>query len=164
MRRMLLPCAAVLVLGVHGSLAAQQAAPIASFQTDTSQFRSPTRARLTGIAPGMGHIYAGEPLSGVLYFSGVVGLLVASVAVTVQCPDDYGISDIECPSSTAEDALPVAMLGLWGWSIYDAGRAAQRTNAKQQRVRTSLILAPLRWSGAAGGGRGVKLGLSIATQ
>jgi hypothetical protein len=108
-------------------------------------------------------MYAGEPGRGVAYLGGVLALLVASVAVTVQCPDDYGLRSTECASSHAEDALPVAMLGLWGWSIYDAGRAARRTNAKRG-LQASLILAPQRSRDAAGGVRGVKLWLSIAVR
>ena len=162
MRPMLLPCLAVLALGVQRPLAAQQGPPI-SLSKSGSSFKSPTTARLIGIIPGAGHMYAGETKRGFGYVGGLIALgVIGGTMVALDCGND--VYDAGCKSSAEENLLTAAVIGVWGWSIYDAGRAAQRTNAKQGLLRTSLILAPQRSRGVAGGGRGVRLGLSIATR
>jgi hypothetical protein len=163
MRRMLLPCLAVLMLGVHRPLAAQQNPPI-SLSKRGAPVKSPTTARLIGIIPGAGHVYAGETKRGFGYLGGLIALaVVGGTMVAVDCGANYDAGSDKCESSAGENLLVAAVIGVWGWSIYDAGLAAQRTNAKQL-LRTSLILAPQRSRGVAGGGRGVKLGVSIATR
>jgi hypothetical protein len=161
---MLLPCVAVLLLSVHRPLVAQ-GPPISLSKAGSSQFKSPTTARIIGIIPGAGHMYAGETKRGFAYLGGLIALgVVGGTMVAVDCAADTYSTDNSCDSSAGENLLTAAVIGVWGWSIYDAGRAAQRTNAKQQGLRVSLILAPLRSRAVASRGRGVKLGLSIATR
>ena len=132
--------------------------PVAAQQGDYTA-KSPTTARIIGIIPGAGHMYAGETGRGWAYLGGVAGLaLVGSALVATDCVVDVysGSGSETCPSSTAENVLVVAFVGLWGWSIYDAGRAAHRMNEKHG-LRTSLIIAPR-------GGQGVRVGLSFAAR
>jgi hypothetical protein len=151
MRRVLLPALAILVFGVT---------PL----TAQSQAKSPTAARIIGIIPGAGHMYAGETGRGFAYLGGIVGVaLVGGLVLAVDCTADIYSGSDQCGTSAGEDVLAVAIVGLWGWSIYDAGRAAHRTNAKQG-LRASLLIAPQRSRGVAHSGRGVRLGLSVATR
>jgi hypothetical protein len=127
--------------------------------------KSPTTARLIGILPGVGHMYAGETTRGFAYLGGIVGVLVVgTMLLTGECVDDLLAAKQDCESSTLENAVTIAALGLYGWSIYDAGRAAQRTNARRG-LRTSLILAPARSPvSASRDGRVVRIGMSLATR
>ena len=161
MRRMLLSCLCVLVLGVHRPLAAQQSPPPAP-SSASSQFKDPAAARVIGIIPGAGHMYAGEPGRGVAYLGGVVGLTLAGAAMFLSdCASDiYRITSDGCESSSAGNGFLVVALGVWAWSIYDAGSAAHRENAKHG-FRAALILAPEHSGGVAAGGRGVKVGVSV---
>jgi hypothetical protein len=126
--------------------------------------RSPMAARVIGIVPGAGHMYAGETGRGLAYLGGIAGLVVIDAAALVaQCVAGDGMySDDGCGSSNVDDVFTAAIIGLWGWSIYDAGRAAQRTNAKHG-LRTSLVIAPTRPSGTGQRdvGRGLKIGLRL---
>ena len=139
------------------ALLAFATAPLVAQQGDVSA-KSPTAARIMGIIPGAGHMYAGETGRGFAYLGGVVGLVVVGGAVLVaDCVGDlYSSGSDDCSSSASEDVLAVAVVGLWAWSIYDAGRAAHRTNEKNG-LRTSLIIAPDR-------ARGVRVGLSFAVR
>jgi hypothetical protein len=129
--------------------------------------KNPTAAMLIGILPGAGHMYAGEPGRGMAYLGGVAGILVIGAALTVgDCLGSvYAQADEACGShDTIGLVTSVAALGLWGWSIYDAGRAAKRTNASRG-VRTSLIVAPVGPPSLGGARRpGVTLGLSFPTR
>jgi len=125
--------------------------------------KSATAARILGIVPGVGHMYAGEPGHGFAYMGGVA--LIGTVALgeaIASCLDDTQSSG-GCGSNRASDVLTVAMFGLWGWSIYDAGSAAHRTNAKRLQ-RMSLVIAPgstaVRETGSSRTARlGLRLGL-----
>jgi hypothetical protein len=119
-------------------------------------------ARVIGIVPGAGHIYAGETMRGLGYLGATVGIIViGGTLMAAECVGSLGES---CEDSSTEDVATVAALGVWAWSIYDAGRAAHRTNAKR-RLRVSLIVAPVRSTLARGAdGRALKLGLSLATR
>jgi TM2 domain-containing membrane protein YozV len=165
----MLPLRAVLV----GSLlfvttaAAQVSSPAAATQADTTvvALKSPTTARVIGIIPGAGHMYAGEVGRGFLYLGGTVGLVfVAALAGVTHCLDDAIWSDqSDCDGGTAATVGFIAAGGLWVWSIVDAGRAARRANAKRV-ARASLIIEPTRTPVAPGGDRtAVRLGLRIST-
>lgn len=122
--------------------------------------KSPAVARLLGIVPGAGHMYAGEVGLGFLYLGGTVGVFVVGGIFTLSA----AFSDQSHSRAAAVGWGTVIATGaLWTWSIVDAGRAARRTNAKRA-ARTSLILEPTRMPVANGVDRtAVRLGLQIST-
>ena len=151
--------------------AAQQSSPSTATQADATLFalKSPTTARLIGIIPGAGHMYAGEVGRGVLYLGGTVALLSASALMGVTDCMDAAVSSIfsteaaDCGPSTAVTVTLIAAGGLWAWSLFDAGRAARRTNTKRA-ARASVVLEPTRIPAAHGDDRtAVKLGVRIST-
>ena len=165
MRRMLIVPTAALILGT-ATLHAQGIAGRAPLPAPSvMEAKSPTTARIIGIRPGAGHMYAGETGRGFAYLGGTVGiLLVGTLVLAANCTYVVATAEEDCGSSGLETAVTVAALGFYGWSIYDAGRAAQRTNARNG-LRASLILAPVQLPrSATRDGRGVKLGISFATR
>lgn len=103
--------------------------------------KSPTVARVIGIVPGAGHMYAGETGRGLLYMGGTAGLFVVGAAAMLgECMASVGPQE-DCGNTTG-NVVTAAILGLWGWSIYDAGRAAHRTNARLRVSHVSLALVP----------------------
>ena len=147
------------------TVSAQASSVLPTAQPDTTvvDLKSPTTARLIGIIPGAGHMYAGEVGRGFLYLGGTLGILVAgSLLVTSECVDELFSTTDGCGNTTAAVTL-IATGGLWVWSIVDAGRAARRTNAKRT-ASASLILEPTRIPVALGDDRtAVRLGLRITT-
>ena len=107
----------------------------------SSRAKSPTAARLIGIIPGAGHVYAGEPKRGLMFFGGTVAVLaIGSLVLATDCLDDAGSSG-DCTETYVDVAVAAATLGVWGWSIYDAGMAAKRTNASRS-IRVSSVVVP----------------------
>lgn len=159
MRRTMLVLLAASTLGAP-RLDAQDSARVAA-----TGDKSPMAARVIGIIPGAGHMYAGETGRGLAYMGGTVGIfLIGATAMLADCYDDLLGTEDNCESSNTGDFAAAAVLAFWGWSIYDAGRAAHRTNAKRRQMRVSLILAPrMPTSSATRGGRGVTVGLSVPT-
>jgi hypothetical protein len=106
-------------------------------------------------------MYAGEPGRGIAYMAGTVGLLAVASGVALGCVADTP-AEGDCPTSRAIDVLSVATVGLWAWSIYDAGRAAKRTNRRRALQHTAFMIAPGR-SVARGtrGRRGALVGLHL---
>lgn len=121
--------------------------------------KSPTTARVLGIVPGAGHIYAGETSRGLAHFGTVVGgFLLAGLGAAFDCVGG------DCNDPTPA-LVALAASGYWGWSIYDAGRAAERTNAKRRPMRLSFSAAPV--SPMRGGGPdapALSLSLSVTTR
>lgn len=145
------------------SAAAQPSSSSAVTETDTTvaAAKDPAVARLLGIIPGAGHMYAGEVGIGFLYLGGTVGIFVVGGIFTVSAA--FSDQNNQRAAATAGWATVIATGALWTWSIVDAGRAARRTNAKRA-ARTSLILEPTRMPVANGGDRtAVRLGLQIST-
>ena len=145
--------------------AAQPSALSTAAQADTtiSALKSPGLARLIGIIPGAGHMYAGEVGPGFLYLGGTLSLLLAgALSGASECLVEVFSFETECGQTAPETVTLIAAGGLWVWSIVDAGRAARRTNAK--RARASLILEPARLPDAHGADRtAVRLGARIST-
>ena len=121
--------------------------------------KSPTAARVIGIVPGAGHVYAGEVGRGLQHFGVTVGtLMLASLMLAADCTGSENCDDIR-PA-----VAMLAGLGYWGWSIYDAGHAAERANARRRWSRMSLIAAPIMPTlTGANAARALKLGLSFRT-
>ena len=122
------------------------ATPVAAQDTARAEVagaKSPMAARVIGIVPGAGHIYAGETGRGFAYMGGTLGLMMLGTsAILAECIAEVVDMGERCDSSNTADIFAGAVLGLWGWSIYDAGRAAHRTNAKRRSMRVSMGLVP----------------------
>ena len=157
MRSTLIAPLVALVLGTV-TLPAQDTLRVRdTLRADAPGMKSPGAARVIGILPGAGHIYAGETGRGFAFMGGVLGaFVIGSTVLLAECYSSVLGGD-DCASSGTENVIAAAILGLWGWSIYDAGRAAHRTNARR-RMGVSLLVAPARQSYAgARAARGVKL-------
>jgi hypothetical protein len=130
--------------------------------TTAAGLKNPGIARLIGIVPGAGHMYAGEVGRGFLYLGGTLGILTVGSALWM---NECFMTDQPGPCGETTGAVTlIATGGLWLWSIVDAGRAARRTNAKRIGS-TSLILEPTRIPVTAGDDRtAVRLGLRITTR
>jgi hypothetical protein len=131
-------CTALLVVAlacVAPRVQAQVSIPRAPARTAApSSEKSPTLARVIGIVPGAGHVYAGEPEMGLIWFTGTLGVAIVGGSVSdAQCSEDP-YTDEYCSSTTLDIITAVAVAGVWGWSIVDAGRAARRTNARRVRL------------------------------
>ena len=96
--------------------------------------KDPAVARLLGIVPGAGHMYAGEVGIGFLYLGGTLGVFVVGGIFTLSA----AFSDQSHSRAAAVGwATIIATGGLWTWSIVDAGRAARRNlPARSAAART----------------------------
>ncbi|MDQ3997655.1 MAG: hypothetical protein M3303_11655 [Gemmatimonadota bacterium] len=123
--------------------------------------KNPVTARVIGIVPGAGHVYAGETMRGLTYFGSTAAIfLLAGLMFASDC-----IGGEDCGDSATPGLVAVAGFAYWGWTIYDAGRAAERANARRRWLRVSLIAAPVRPMLIGGNeARAVKLGLSLGTR
>jgi hypothetical protein len=97
--------------------------------------KNPTTARVLGIYPGVGHFYVGEQGRGALLFGSAVTLgVIQSALDTKDCVDLPGSDDCNADRHTAIEAVVIiATIGLVGFSIWDAGEAAERANARSSR-------------------------------
>lgn len=118
------------------TLCSAQALPdsTATFNAPATGQKSVATARVLAIVPGLGHAYAGEGKRGLAVAGGLVGFTVASGFVlaagcVAEALDPY--SDGECGDGVVGSALSMLIVAGWGVSIYDAGSAARRTNAKR---------------------------------
>ena len=120
--------------------ALQVALPPAPQRVSTpAREKSPMLARVIGVVPGAGHVYAGEPDRGLVYFVATLGIAIVGGNVSdAQCSEEP-YSDEYCSSTTLDILTAAAVAGVWGWSIVDAGRAARRTNARRLRVTGMLV-------------------------
>lgn len=114
--------------------------------THIAGHRSVALARTLSIVPGLGHAYAGEELRGVAVLGGVVGLAAVTVAgAFASCPlVDFAEDASSCGGDGSAVLVTlggVATYGLWGWSIYDAGAAARRTNDRLSKRANSSSLS-----------------------
>lgn len=116
--------------------------------------KNPTTARVLGIIPGLGHLYAGERGRGALVAGTFVGLVViGSAAVFGDCMAEW--SEPDCGSSVVSDVvIPVALIGTIGYSIWDAGRAAHRTNLRRGFPARLTLAMPAD-------GAGYRVGMSV---
>lgn len=114
-------------------------------------YKDPGSATLYGVlCAGCGHLWAGETKKGAIMLGVAVGAPIVGAAMT-SC--DLG------GCSTAPFTLGiVAALTSWGYSIYDAGAAARRTNTMNGFASTLE-----RIQVGAGPGGGAQVGLSIPT-
>ena len=162
----MVPTRSLLKLAAAGGLAAMLSTPsLLAAQAGLSPaprpgsatqvgLKDPATARVLGIIPGLGHLYAGEPKRGALVAGTFVGAILVGVAAAVgDCLANY--TEPECDSSPIVDVLvPAAMIGTIGFSIWDAGRAAKRTNFRRRMPGRLTI-------GGSGDGRRVRVGMTI---
>jgi hypothetical protein len=118
----------------------------------------PRVARTYGIIPGLGHVYAGEIGSGLILYITTTSSIVGAAMGGLDCFDESSGED-GC-HGRAIVALAFG-LGIWGWSVYDAGRAAERANAKR-RLRVSVHLMPWPVSRSGAGASRPSTGLAIS--
>lgn len=94
----------------------------------------PALAATLAIIPGAGHAYAGEGRRGLKVLGGLAGvsLTLGFLAVADCVADITGDASTGevCESSAVENVGSLVLLGMWGWSIVDAGMAANRTNRR----------------------------------
>lgn len=148
MSRILVATILLMTVGAR-SAAGQRPDPRFEPTYGTAFKKSPTAARVIGIFPGAGHVYAGESGRGLKYLGGVLMLPVVPVfLVGTTC---Y-LTHLTC-SVRVETLLQIsigAAVGLYGWSIFDAGRAAHRANARQGLRMTPPIIIPRRFPSTSG--------------
>ncbi len=76
---------------------------------------TPWVAAILSIVPGLGHVYAGAPLRGLVFFVGVLG------------PELIGVElDFTLIGEAIGIPLGLGGLGLWAFSVVDAYRTARR--------------------------------------
>lgn len=143
-RTLLVPIFVAILTVVPAALVAQRPVSqpgVTRPRATASRAKSPTAARLIGIIPGAGHVYAGEPKRGLMFFGGTVGVAaLGTLLLATDCLDDAGSGD-DCTDTSTDVIVAAATLGVWGWSIYDAGNAARRTNASRSIRVGSLVSA-----------------------
>lgn len=138
---------AVLLLTNHAVTARAQ---------DEPGYRDPRLALAAAVVmPGAGHLYAGEPGKGALFFTTTVVAPVAGALLTLR--SEKRVCDTEGCSSSA-NLLPfflgaAASFGVYGYSIADAPKAAARTNRRlrARRATVSPLLAGMGRSDAVVG-------------
>ena len=153
--------AAALALVAASPMANAQAPTTTAAQQSAPKAKDPTTARFIGIIPGAGHMYAGEVGRGFVYMGGVVGLAVVGGAVVFA--DCFNFTNDPCKNPSLPYVWVGATTGLWGWSIYDAGRAARRTNAKRGVQVATLVAPAMVTARNARRARALRLGLTITT-
>lgn len=158
-----------IVLTVTSSPILAQATPVPRPDTlypSKGSPKSATAARLAGVIPGAGHMYAGEVGRGFAVIGGMVGIFaVGAVAFAGDCLGDLGSSmgADDCSSSSAiENITTVAVLGLWGWSIWDAGRAANRYNVRHGHPISAMVVPAVDRLVSGGPRVGVNIGVRVA--
>ena len=137
-------------------LAAYLLATSAAAAQPRHEVKSSTTARLLGlVAPGAGHMYAGEVEHGILYMAGIPSVLLAGALADAPVCALETLGASECERSGLWTASLIVAGAAWAWSIFDAGRAAHRTNAKRAG-RTSLLVEPHGYERA-----GVRVGVRL---
>lgn len=76
---------------------------------------SPGRAARLSIIPGLGHLYAGAPVKGLVFFTAILGPLVIGTEL-----------DMTVIGAALGIPLDLGGLGLWAFCAYDAYRTARQ--------------------------------------
>lgn len=152
--------AGLALLAASAPANAQAPTPAAAPQQSVS-VKDPTTARLLGIVPGAGHMYAGEIGPGLLYMGGTA--VVGVMGFWVVFADCFNFVNDPCDHPWLPYAWVGTTLGVWGWSIYDAGHAAQRTNARRGLHVATFVTPAMMTSADARRVPAVRLGLTITT-
>ena len=125
--------------------------------------KSPTLARVIGVVPGLGHVYAGEPMRGLGWFGATLGVAAVGGSISdAQCQKrDEPYTDEYCSSKTIDIITAVATAGVWVWSIVDAGWTAERTNLRRRRFPFDSGHSRLLLARARDGDSALHVGLSL---
>lgn len=154
----------LLTLAISPALAGGQARPDEPLATVSGAVGSKgvTTARLLAIIPSVGHGYAGEGGRGLAVAGGLVGIVaISGLLMAADCVGDAldAESAGECAGGPLAVATGIAFYGVWGWSIYDAGHAARRTNARAARRTQGTVTLGLTRRPA---GRALNIGLRFS--
>ena len=123
--------------------------------------KSVALARVIGIIPGAGHVYAGQWTRGLGFVGGIFGVATLTAILLVgDCVADVLSSSVDCKSTAIENLGGAAVYGVWAWSIYDAGVTARRTNARRSGPALNLALSR-RPTASGHDARALNLGLTF---
>ena len=123
--------------------------------------KSVALARVIGIIPGAGHVYAGRWTRGLGFVGGMFGVATLTGLLLVgDCLADALSSSGDCKSTAIENLGVAAFYGVWAWSIYDAGVTARRTNARRSGPSLNLALSK-RPTASGHDTRALNLGLTF---
>ena len=116
------------VLGVPDCQAQEDSVPRTALTSGAP--KSGAAATLIAVlVPGGGHIYAGEPKRGLLFLASMSATYMVALAHST-CRVDY--NDGQCDSDkTLASVASFATLGVYVFSLWDAHRAAARTNRRR---------------------------------
>ena len=122
-------------------------------ENNPPKFRDPTVAMaFATYIPGAGHIYAGEIMKGSSLLLASAGVAAAGFILSAKAIKDE-------KSGLAPGLGSAAIgFGIYFYSLYDAGRAAQRTNAKN---KLSLRIMPNVSKDSGGMQYGINLCISF---
>ena len=107
--------------------------------TPTWAEKSKGGAHVLALIPGLGHVYAGEPATGLAIFAGEAFLATAIVGMGLS-----GGGDPELFQGAG-----FLLVGVYFWQMYDAGKAVERQRAPKafRQYRSVIPLNPdPRWS------------------
>ncbi|MEM1056180.1 MAG: hypothetical protein AAGI52_11685 [Bacteroidota bacterium] len=104
----------------------------------SAQDKSPGTARTISIfAPGGGHLYAGEPVKGVVLLAGTIGGLAVAANAAPKLNDDFQSRDYYTRHGTALGVGLGIAGAAWLYGVLDSPHAARRAN--ERRVEVSAM-------------------------
>lgn len=117
----------------------------------TAHRKYPALAVALGIVPGAGHLYAGDVRRGLTVVGAIAVVAMSSAFIAAgDCGanDSTNASAESCENDNVLAAGGLLILGIWGWSIIDAGMAATRTNRRMAAEQKVALLSrvPLTFS------------------
>ncbi len=125
-----------------GAQSPSDSLPVSAVVTRHAKY--PALAATLGILPGAGHVYAGEYRRGLAVMGGIAGVALTTAFLAVGDCDGEDASNSSAESCDNDNVLAAGgllMLGIWGWSIVDAGMAANRTNRRAAEASKLALLS-----------------------
>lgn len=171
MRRAFLVGGLVLAIVGPAPVGAQDTVPVQAGQpvAPVGRPKSIATARFLGIVPGAGHLYAGEATHALAFGLGTIAALaINSIGGAHQelCPapppvdEPFEPANDGCGDPTGVSTVTiVALVGLVGWSVHDAGHAARRWNRKHGHSASAMFVPTVGASRGRSGTTQLELGL-----